>query len=87
MGFASVEDARNASNSLQQQISAQRAQGLPEPPALNWTPEMEQQWLDSLETRFSGDDIAAFVEGNEWQDWAGVAAATQQPGWLSTVWT
>lgn len=87
MGFASVEDARNASHNLQRQINAQRAQGLAEPPAMNWTPEMELQWLDSLETRFSGDDIAAFVEGNEWQDWAGVAAAQQQPGWLSTVWT
>ena len=51
-----------------------------------WTKEMEQNWLDSLETRFSGDDIAAFVEGNDWQDWAGMAANQPNPGWLSAVW-
>lgn len=88
LGYASVEDARNASMNLQQQTMAQSAQMGDAMSAQQqpWTKEMEQEWLDSLDTTFSGEDIAAFVEGGDWQDWAGIAATQQNPGWLSTVW-
>lgn len=94
IGFASVEDARNASLNLQQQVNSisQRPQ---QPPTLSalvsaaqpvWTKEMEQEWLNSLETRFSADDIVAFVDGYDWQDWAGTASNNPNGGWLSTIW-
>ncbi|KAF2496140.1 hypothetical protein BU16DRAFT_560977 [Lophium mytilinum] len=73
------EQARQASLSLQQQLQPQQQQ-----PAL-WSPATKELWLNNLETRFGGDDVAAFVAGNNWEDWAGMAAK-EQGGWLSTVW-
>lgn len=86
VGFASVEDARNASLNLQQQMSAPMHNNTLPPIQQPWTKEMEKDWLDSLETRFGGDDLAAFVEGFEWSDWPDLAANQQNGTWLSTVW-
>lgn len=36
--------------------------------------------LNSLDTRFGGDDVAAFVSGQEYEDYANAE------GWLGTVW-
>lgn len=88
VGYASVEDARSASMNLQQQVNSQPAPsadpmtGVQQP----WTREMEHSWLESINTRFSGDDVAAFVEGGDWQEWAAMAARQSNPGWLSALW-
>ncbi|KAF2808477.1 uncharacterized protein BDZ99DRAFT_56634 [Mytilinidion resinicola] len=73
------EQARQASLSLQQQLQSQQQQ------QTLWSPATKETWLNNLETRFGGDDVAAFVAGNNWKDWAGMAAK-KQGGWLSTVW-
>ncbi|OCK85967.1 hypothetical protein K432DRAFT_202969 [Lepidopterella palustris CBS 459.81] len=57
----------------------------PQPPQAAWSPTTKEIWLNNLDTRFGGDDVAAFVAGNSWEDWAGIAAK-EQGGWLSTVW-
>jgi hypothetical protein len=50
------------------------------------TVEQTESWLQNLETCFGGDDVTAFVEGKDWQDWT-----TMGPlgvgGWLNTIWT
>ncbi len=50
-----------------------------------WNPEAKETWLNSLHTRLGGDDVAAFVDGSSWEDWAAMAAGGVG-GWLSTVW-
>jgi hypothetical protein len=55
--------------SSQQQQQQQQQQG-----------EMGEDWLNNLDTRFGGDDLAAFVAGNSWSEFGGMG------GWLSTVW-
>lgn len=52
-----------------------------------WNPMTKEAWLNSIDTRLGGDDVAAFVDGGELADWANLAA-TQGfgGGWLSTVW-
>jgi len=57
-----------------------QAQAVPPPlPQPLWTAEMRDAWLSNLDTTFSGDDIAAFVEGR-------VPSSPGPEGWLSTVW-
>jgi hypothetical protein len=78
--------AQQASITLQQQLQPSRIAPSP------MTAEQTEAWLQSLETRFGGDDVTAFVEGIDWQDWAiGAAGLPGGPpgigGWLSTVWT
>lgn len=53
-----------------------------------WNVEAKETWLNSLHTRFGGDDVAAFVDGSSWEDWAAMAGnSTGGVGsWLSTVW-
>jgi len=73
--------AVKASVSLQQQVQSSH------PPTPLMTAEQTESWLNSIDTRFSADDVTAFVEGKDWQDWA--AGATGSPGnggWLSTIW-
>lgn len=56
-------------------------------PQTPWDVPTKDAWLNSLETRLGGDDIAAFVDGGEWHDWAGLAARKGfGGGWLSAVW-
>lgn len=56
--------------------------------ASSFSPASQEAWLDSLDTRFGGDDIAAFVAGTNWEDWAAMAQPGEQAvsGWLSAVW-
>jgi len=74
------DQARHASLSLQQQLQPSQ-----QPSAL-WSPATKETWLNNLETRFGGDDVAAFVAGNNWEDWASITGNKEQGGWLSTVW-
>lgn len=52
-----------------------------------WDPMTKEAWLNSIDTRLGGDDVAAFVDGGEMAEWA-TLAATQGfgGGWLSAVW-
>lgn len=45
-----------------------------------WDAYQKEAWLNSLQTRMSADDLAAFVDGGVMADW-------QNPGWLSTLWS
>ncbi|EKG19574.1 hypothetical protein MPH_03438 [Macrophomina phaseolina MS6] len=54
-----------------------------------FAPASQEAWLDNLDTRFGGDDIAAFVAGTNWEDWAAMAQPSGEQGvsgWLSAVW-
>jgi hypothetical protein len=76
------EAAVQAHMSLQQQMQA------PPAPAPALSPEQARNWFDSLDTRFSADDVTAFVEGKDWQEWAnGAAGPLGVGGWLSKLWT
>lgn len=76
------ESTLQAHVSLQQQMHAQPA---PAPPL---GPEQAEGWLNSIDTRFTADDVTAFVEGKDWQEWAnGAAGPLGVGGWLSKLWT
>ncbi|KAK3045418.1 hypothetical protein LTS18_013844, partial [Coniosporium uncinatum] len=68
----------------QQHHHVQKAQTRPAP---EWTPAMNDNWLNSLDTGLGGDDVAAFVQGNDWEDFAAMVANTQPGSWLSMVWS
>ncbi|KAF2761591.1 hypothetical protein EJ05DRAFT_507244 [Pseudovirgaria hyperparasitica] len=42
-------------------------------------PGLRETWLNNLDTKFGGDDVAAFVAGNTWQEFSGMG------GWLGNV--
>lgn len=76
---------------VQQQQSLQPAAHLSEPlppQQQNWANAgNKEEWLNSIDTRLGGDDIAAFVDGGEMHEWASMAASQGfGGGWLSTVW-
>ena len=77
----------------QQQQQQQQHQMPPPPPHMqdhshhNSWPMDKETWFQSVDTRFSGDDIAAFVDGGELAEWASMAANRGfGAGWLSAVW-
>lgn len=70
---ANVLHGRHHLASVQAQLQA------PPPTLPAWTPEMRDAWLNNLDTSFTGDDIAAFVEGR-------TPSSPGHPGWLTTVW-
>jgi hypothetical protein len=49
-----------------------------------WNQMQKEHWLNNLDTRMSGDDFAAFVDGTELSDLAMRGAFGG--GWLNTVW-
>jgi hypothetical protein len=52
-----------------------------------YDPMGKEAWLNSINTGLGGDDVAAFVDGGEMEDWASMAATRGfGQGWLSTVW-
>jgi len=52
-----------------------------------YDPMAKESWLNSINTGLGGDDVAAFVDGGEMEDWASMAATRGfAQGWLSTVW-
>lgn len=54
-----------------------------------WNPMEKEAWLDSLDTRLGGDDIAAFVDGGDFAEWAAMSntrGGFGAGGWLSQVW-
>jgi hypothetical protein len=52
-----------------------------------YDPMAKEAWLNSVNTGLGGDDVAAFVDGGEMEDWASMAASRGfGQGWLSTVW-
>lgn len=58
-----------------------------EPQQQSWAPMTKEAWLNSIDTRLGGDDVAAFVDGGEMHEWASMAASQGfGGGWLSTVW-
>ena len=59
----------------------------PPPPQQLWDPTTKEAWLNNLDTRMGGDDIAAFVDGGEVSEWANMAASQGfANGWLTAVW-
>ncbi|KAI9877587.1 MAG: hypothetical protein M1830_003487 [Pleopsidium flavum] len=72
----------SASNTIRPEIATSNPAGF-------WNPEAKETWLNSLHTRLGGDDVAAFVDGSSWEDWASMAgsSAGRVGGWLSTVWS
>ena len=52
-----------------------------------WKQVEKEAWLNNLDTRLGGDDIAAFVDGGELADWTNMASQRGYGGgWLTTVW-
>lgn len=52
-----------------------------------WGPVEKGAWLDSLDTRLGGDDVAAFVDGGDFAEWAQLSSTRALGGgWLSQVW-
>jgi hypothetical protein len=49
-------------------------------PTAPWNAEQVDMWLETLETKFGAYDVAAFVEGVDAREFAGVG------GWLGAVW-
>ncbi|KAK3074364.1 hypothetical protein LTR53_003293 [Teratosphaeriaceae sp. CCFEE 6253] len=58
-----------------------------EPPPVQqaWDAFQKEAWLNSLQTRMSGDDLAAFVDGGDLADWVSHTNGST-PGWLNTIW-
>jgi len=50
-----------------------------------WSPATKDAWLNNLETPFGGDDLAAFTQGGNWEDWV-MQSKERNGGWLSAVW-
>lgn len=52
-----------------------------------WNPMEKEAWLDSLPTGLGGDDVAAFVDGGDFAEWAAMSSSRRfGGGWLSQVW-
>lgn len=80
----------NAINSYPTPASQMHSMGppqhIPEPQQL-FDPMAKEAWLTAVNTGLGGDDVAAFVDGGEMEDWATMAASRGfAQGWLSTVW-
>lgn len=59
----------------------------PAPPTQQpWSDEAKARWLRGLDVHFSGDDLAAFVDGIGCEEWAAAARLRGLGGWLSLVW-
>ena len=75
-----------------EQMAHMQQQQTPQPPQMAggpgqaWSPAMREEWLNNLDTRLGGDDVAAFVDGSSWEDWSGMAGGAGVGGWLGTVW-
>ena len=70
----------------QAQQQMQPAPQMQEPPQV-WDHMAKEAWLNGLDTRLGGDDVAAFVDGGEMAEWASMAASRGfGGGWLSAVW-
>lgn len=50
------------------------------------TAEEAEQWVNSLRTRLGGDDVAAFLDGRDWEQCSLGAYGHVWDGWLSEVW-
>jgi len=71
----------------QYQLQPQQPSGPPvQQVAALWSEEAKSRWLSSLDVHFSGDDLAAFVDGTGCEDWAAAARQHGLGGWLSAVW-
>ncbi|KAI9848047.1 MAG: hypothetical protein M1837_001149 [Sclerophora amabilis] len=56
-------------------------------PPLLWSPEMKENWLNSLNTRLGGDDVAAFMDGVSCDEWNVSYPGNGANGsWLQTLW-
>lgn len=56
----------------------------PKVPSQPWTHEQVEAWLNSLETVFGANDVAAFVEAVDWKDFG--APSSPVKGWLRLAW-
>ncbi|KAK4982734.1 hypothetical protein LTR50_007602 [Elasticomyces elasticus] len=84
-GFAALQGIHAYATSQSAANPSMQPPPQPQPPV--WDLAAKENWLNSLDTRLGGDDIAAFVDGGEWQDWVGLAASQGfGGGWLSAVW-
>ncbi|KAK5165459.1 uncharacterized protein LTR77_008988 [Saxophila tyrrhenica] len=50
-----------------------------------WNQMEKEAWLNNLDTRLGGDDLAAFVDGGDVAEWASMHRG-YGGGWLSAVW-
>lgn len=58
-----------------------------QPVQQRWNPMEKEAWLDSLPTGLGGDDVAAFVDGGDFAEWAAMSNSRGfAGGWLSQVW-
>jgi len=67
-------------------LAPQQQQSIPPTPLLQpppWDLMQKEAWLNSLPSQMSADDLAAFTNGGELQDWA---MRNGNYGWLSTLW-
>lgn len=72
---------------VQHQHQLQPGPPMPDQPHQLWDSIQKEAWLNSLDTRLGGDDLAAFAEGGELTDWVTMSAARgYNPGWLSAIW-
>lgn len=52
-----------------------------------YDPMAKEAWLSTINTALGGDDVAAFVDGGEIEDWALMGSnRVSGQGWLSAVW-
>lgn len=73
---------------MQAHINLQSQMHAPPTPGPTLSAEQATEWLNSIDTRFTADDVTAFVEGKDWQEWAtGAAGPIGVGGWLSKLWT
>lgn len=88
-GYPAPGHASHGPQQLQQTQLApphQHPQAIPQQQQV-WDPMAKEAWLNSIDTRMGGDDIAAFVDGGEVAEWANMAASQGfANGWLTAVW-
>jgi hypothetical protein len=84
-----AESAQRASLNLHEQLHHQAGVNTTQQAQ---TAHQQTKWptkdafLNSLQTHLGGDDLAAFVSGESWPEWAGMQTREQGFSWLSEVW-
>ncbi|TID21598.1 fungal-specific transcription factor domain-containing protein [Venturia nashicola] len=86
--FPSHPPQQASEPTLQAHMNLQQQMHAPPAPSPSLSAEQALEWLNSIDTRFTADDVTAFVEGKNWQEWAnGAVGSLAFGGWLSQLWT